>query len=236
MTPSESHDPRIAPDSAQWACRDAPYMGSPDARRAFSSLCDHRRLQPLARGRLLRGSAAASLSSPPPVVATLPPLASRPSPVVALLPPLTSPPSSPPSPPSPPLVSPPSSSPSSSPPPSSPASPPLVAASLPSSLASSHVARTPSSSPCRQACRYRVVGTLHAVVLALALPWAPLPRAYRAVASTGRVGRARLARLRLIHHRLVRRRLQRVVQLHLPPSPHHVLLIYLYKSIYLYLH
>jgi len=54
--------------------------------------------------------------------------------------------------------------------------------------------------------------SIYAVVLALALPSAPLPRAYRAVASTGRVGRARLARLRPIHRRLVHCRRQRVVQ------------------------
>ena len=57
-------------------------MGSPDARRALRSSCD-RRLQPLARGRFLRGGTAAALSPPPPAVATLPPLAS-PSPVVAI--------------------------------------------------------------------------------------------------------------------------------------------------------
>ena len=51
------------------------YMGSPDARRALRSSCD-RRLQPLARGRFLRGGTAAALSPPPPAVATLPPLAS----------------------------------------------------------------------------------------------------------------------------------------------------------------
>ena len=60
---------------------------------------------------------------------------------------------------------------------------------------------------CRQARRHRVVrssvGTLPAVVLALALPSATLPRARRAAASTGRTDRARPARPRLTQRRLV---------------------------------
>ena len=52
-----------------------------------------------------------------------------------------------------------------------------------------------ATAPCRQACRYCVIGTFPIVVLALALPTATLPRARRAVASTGRTDRARLARL-----------------------------------------
>jgi len=55
----------------------------------------------------------------------------------------------------------------------------------------------------RQARRHRAVRTLRAVVPALALPSATLPRARRTVASPGRAGRARLACLRLIHRRQV---------------------------------
>jgi hypothetical protein len=69
QSPSGFHDPRMATDSAQWTCLDAPTWGLrmpvvPCARRVTAAC------SPWARGRFLRGGTAASLSSPPPAVAT----------------------------------------------------------------------------------------------------------------------------------------------------------------------